>query len=118
MIFPQELAQASHPIQKALAEGDTSQRVLLLFIAAVAAPIVEEIIFRGVLFVHLRDLSRRWGRFLSFLFLRNGIKSDLRSDPSAGDHFYSNSGCARSCILSCARDAWKFDLVHGRTRNQ
>ena len=68
LIFPQELAQASHPIQKALAEGDTSQRVLLLFIAAVAAPIVEEIIFRGVLFVHLRDLSRRWGRFLSFLF--------------------------------------------------
>jgi len=68
LIFPQELAQASHPIQKALAEGDTSQRVLLLFIAAVAAPIVEEIMFRGVLFVHLRDLSRRWGRFLSFLF--------------------------------------------------
>ena len=68
LIFPQELGQASHPIQKALADGDTSQRVLLLFIAAVAAPIVEEIIFRGVLFVHLRDLSRRWGRFLSFLF--------------------------------------------------
>ena len=68
LIFPQELAQASHPIQKALADGDTSQRMLLLFIAAVAAPIVEEIIFRGVLFVHLRDLSRRWGRFLSFLF--------------------------------------------------
>ena len=68
LIFPQELAQASHPIQKALADGDTSQRILLLFIAAVAAPIVEEIIFRGVLFVHLRDLSRRWGRFLSFLF--------------------------------------------------
>lgn len=68
LIFPQELAQASHPIQKALADGDTSQRMLLLFIAAVAAPIVEEIMFRGVLFVHLRDLSRRWGRFLSFLF--------------------------------------------------
>lgn len=68
LIFPQELAQASHPIQKALAEGDASQRMLLLFIAAVAAPIVEEIMFRGVLFVHLRDLSRRWGRFLSFLF--------------------------------------------------
>jgi membrane protease YdiL (CAAX protease family) len=72
LIFPQELAQASHPIQKALAEGDTSQRVLLLFIAAVAAPIVEEIMFRGVLFVHLRDLSRRWGRFLSFLFSAMG----------------------------------------------
>ena len=50
--------------------------------------------------------------------LRTGFKSDLRSDPSAGNHFYSNSGCARSCILSCARDAWKFDLVHGRTWNQ
>ncbi len=68
LIFPQELASASHPIQKALADGDVSQRMLLLFIAAVAAPIVEEIIFRGVLFAHLRDLSRRWGRFLSFLF--------------------------------------------------
>ncbi len=67
-LVPQELTQASHPIQQAIAEGDASQRLLLLFIAAIAAPIVEEIMFRGVLFAHLRDLSRRWGRGLSFLF--------------------------------------------------
>ncbi len=66
LIFPQDLAGASHPIQKELFEGDGTERLLLLFIAAVVAPIVEEIIFRGVLFRHLRDLSRRWGRGLSF----------------------------------------------------
>lgn len=66
LIFPQDLAGASHPIQQELFEGDGTERLLLLFIAAVVAPIVEEIFFRGVLFRHLRDLSRRWGRGLSF----------------------------------------------------
>ena len=61
------LGEASHPIQKALAEGSAMDRLMLLFIAAVAAPIVEEIMFRGVLFAHMRDLSRKWGRPLSFV---------------------------------------------------
>jgi len=67
LIFSQDLAGASHPIQKELLDGDGTERLLLLLIAAVIAPIVEEIIFRGVLFRHLRDLSRRWGRGLSFV---------------------------------------------------
>ena len=66
-IVPQGLSEAGHPIQKALADGDATERLLLLFIAAVAAPIVEEIVFRGVLYMHLRDMSRKWGRGLSFL---------------------------------------------------
>src|SRR5262249_15293611 len=41
--------------------------VQLLFLASVVAPLVEETMFRGVLHRHLREASRRWGGFLSFL---------------------------------------------------
>lgn len=68
LVLSQELGAAEHPIQRAIAEGGVGARLMLLFIAAVAAPIVEEIVFRGVLFRHLRELSARWGRELSFVF--------------------------------------------------
>ena len=55
------IEQASHPIQQAMAEGDVPQRLMLYLIAAVFAPIIEEILFRGVLYRHLRDLTHRWG---------------------------------------------------------
>jgi membrane protease YdiL (CAAX protease family) len=48
---------------------------MLLVIAAVIAPVVEEIVFRGVLFMHLREVSLRWGRFAAFAF--SAIASSL-----------------------------------------
>lgn len=66
LLMPGQLEQASHPIQKELFEGGVSERVMLFIIAAVLAPVVEEIVFRGVLFMHLRELSKRWGRWIAF----------------------------------------------------
>ena len=66
LLMPTELEQASHPIQKELFEGGVQERVMLFVIAAVLAPVVEEIVFRGVLFMHLRELSQRWGRWIAF----------------------------------------------------
>jgi membrane protease YdiL (CAAX protease family) len=40
----------------------------VLLLASVVAPIVEETMFRGVLYRHLREASCRWGSVLSILF--------------------------------------------------
>ncbi len=54
----------SHPIQEMFGEGGMT--ILAIFLTAcVAAPIVEEIMFRGVLYRHLRDLSGRFRFFIS-----------------------------------------------------
>ncbi|MHC4948462.1 MAG: lysostaphin resistance A-like protein [Planctomycetota bacterium] len=65
------LAPASgpaHPIIVEIAGGGWWPRVQLLLVAAVAAPIVEETMFRGVLYRHLRESSRWLGPALSVVF--------------------------------------------------
>ena len=57
----------AHPIIGEVASGDLSIIIQVLFVAAVAAPVVEEIMFRGVLYRHLRDATREAGFTLSFL---------------------------------------------------
>ena len=57
----------SHPIVRLVAAGDWPVRLQLLFLAAVAAPFVEETMFRGVLYRHLREATAGRGRPLSFL---------------------------------------------------
>lgn len=51
----------AHPILGEIAAGNWSARLQLLAIAAVAAPVVEEIMFRGVFYRHLREFSRTLG---------------------------------------------------------
>ena len=58
--------EPSHPIQDSFGTGATGI-VLIYLLACVAAPIVEETMFRGVLYRYLRDLSRTWFWFWSFL---------------------------------------------------
>jgi membrane protease YdiL (CAAX protease family) len=58
---------AAHPIVGELMDGDLLVRISVVFAAVVAAPIVEEIAFRGLLYRHLRDASAGWGRALSAL---------------------------------------------------
>lgn len=50
----------SHPILEWIAGAGLSQRLLVFFIACVAAPVVEETMFRGVLYRHLRDATAGW----------------------------------------------------------
>ncbi|MEM7229993.1 MAG: CPBP family intramembrane glutamic endopeptidase [Planctomycetota bacterium] len=57
----------AHPIILEIANGSISARVLILLLAAVAAPVVEEIMFRGVLYRHLRDASRSFAVVGSFI---------------------------------------------------
>ena len=55
----------SHPIIVDLANGVWSIRILLIFMAAVAAPVVEETVFRGVLYRQLRSSSCKFPKALS-----------------------------------------------------
>jgi membrane protease YdiL (CAAX protease family) len=57
----------SHPIAGFLLTANWWGRVQVLFAAAVGAPIVEETMFRGVLYRHVREATGRWGRWLSVL---------------------------------------------------
>jgi membrane protease YdiL (CAAX protease family) len=59
--------QPSHPIVNVFALGNWWLWVQAAIVAAVLAPIVEETMFRGVLYRHLRELSDRLGFTVSVL---------------------------------------------------
>jgi membrane protease YdiL (CAAX protease family) len=65
----------SHPVVNLVAEGGWLQWLQILLLASVAAPIVEETMFRGVLYAHLRGATQRLGTALSVLVsaLVNGV---------------------------------------------
>jgi membrane protease YdiL (CAAX protease family) len=59
MFLGDELAMPIHPIAGEAGATGIVQLAMLLLLASVAAPIVEETIFRGLMYRHLRDSSRR-----------------------------------------------------------
>ena len=58
-------AMPGHPIQEMLSGGDTLTWVTVVIAACIAAPIVEETMFRGVLYRHLRGVSMKHGKAFS-----------------------------------------------------
>lgn len=75
---PHEFARQftpSHPVQDYITNGDFTMILLVFLTACVAAPIVEETMFRGVLYRHLRDWSAGQQRWMSVIFaaLVNGL---------------------------------------------
>ena len=61
-------AGAAHPIFSMFEQASTIQLVVVFVVASIAAPIVEEIVFRGLLYRHLRDSSRGVRTWLSIAF--------------------------------------------------
>ena len=59
--------QPSHPIVNFFATGSWWTWLQVIVLAAVIAPIVEETMFRGVLYRHLREMSDRLGFTLSVI---------------------------------------------------
>ena len=57
----------AHPIIIEIANGGWQVRVLIISLAAIAAPIVEETIFRGVLYRQLRTSSKAFNHAISIL---------------------------------------------------
>jgi membrane protease YdiL (CAAX protease family) len=61
------VTRAAHPIVRYLAHGGWWERLQILVLASVVAPLVEETMFRGLLYRHLREASRGLGTVASFL---------------------------------------------------
>jgi membrane protease YdiL (CAAX protease family) len=57
----------SHPLAPFIVESGVWGRIQAVLVATVAAPIVEETMFRGVLYRHLRESTAGWGRALSVM---------------------------------------------------
>ena len=57
----------AHPIVLDIANGGWQVRILLVALAAIAAPIIEETMFRGVLYRQLRTSSMKLGIVLSII---------------------------------------------------
>lgn len=56
----------SHPIQEEIASSKSIMPILnIFFMACVVAPIMEETVFRGLLYRHLREISESLSRWLS-----------------------------------------------------
>ncbi len=55
----------AHPVIESLIRGNPWIQLQVVFAAALVAPLVEEVMFRGLLYRHLRDLTGSWGRPLS-----------------------------------------------------
>jgi membrane protease YdiL (CAAX protease family) len=58
----------SHPVVSYVMGGDWWVRLQVLLLASVIAPIVEETMFRGILYRHLREASAGLGFIVSVLF--------------------------------------------------
>ena len=56
-----------HPIQEQIAQGNPLLFLGVFLTACVAAPIVEETMFRGVLYRHMRESSWRWGSAMTVM---------------------------------------------------
>jgi membrane protease YdiL (CAAX protease family) len=61
------LEQPTHPIVEWLQHPDWRLLLQVVLLASVLAPLVEETMFRGVLYRHLRNATARLGRVRSFL---------------------------------------------------
>ncbi len=57
-----------HPIQEYIANGNWLMILMVFVTACIAAPVVEETMFRGVLYRHLRDWSQGRARWISVGF--------------------------------------------------
>jgi membrane protease YdiL (CAAX protease family) len=62
-----------HPIIRYAARPGWWGRFQVFLVVSLVAPVVEETVFRGVLYRHLRDLSARLGRLASFLVSATGL---------------------------------------------
>jgi membrane protease YdiL (CAAX protease family) len=62
------LQTPSHPIIQWISESGWPGRLQVLFVACVGAPVIEETMFRGVLYRHLRDTTAAWRIGTSVVF--------------------------------------------------
>ena len=93
---------ASHPIEQMLAGADAATLFALLAVASVFAPLVEETMFRGLLFHHLRT---RWA-WLPAALLTSGIFAALHPQGVA-----ALPTLTTIALVMAALRAWRGSLI-------
>ena len=68
MLGGRSFQDVTHPVQEMLPGASLDVKLALFALASVAAPIVEETAFRGLLYGHVRQQGARWPRALSIAF--------------------------------------------------
>lgn len=104
---------ASHPIVDEFVAGDSNVIIIALLTACVAAPIVEETMFRGVLYRHLREFSvqkARWASVGLSVLLNSLIFASIHPQGLAGIPVLT----AVAIGMSLARE-WRGSLISSMT---
>ena len=110
-LFRAEHQFKSHPIVEMVAKGDWLIKLQVLFLASIVAPIVEEIMFRGVLYRHLRDTTGQLGFALS-LFLSGTVTSFIFAVVHPQDPLAFPALMALAYGFTLARE-WRGTLIPG-----
>ena len=74
----------THPVVFEVLHGGWPQWLQILFVASVMAPLLEETMFRGVLYRHLREATDRMGRVASVVLARSWSASSSRRSIRKG----------------------------------
>ena len=110
---PRWLTPPSHPIVGEVVHGGWSAWLQTLFVASIGAPIVEETMFRGVLYRHLREATAGAGRWQSV-----AISAIVAAFIFAALHPQGLLGIlplmALACGFTAARE-WRASLVPSMT---
>jgi membrane protease YdiL (CAAX protease family) len=107
------LAPPGHPAAGLVLHSSWWVRIQLLFLASIVAPILEETMFRGVLFRHLRDATAAWGHTVSFVASAIGASFVFAIIHPQG-LFGVPVLMALACGFAAARE-WRSSLVGSMT---
>ena len=111
----EEATAPIHPIVEPILRGNWTARLQVLLVVVFAA-VPEEIMFRGVLYRHLRGNRRRDSVCWQRRVCGAAQQLYLRGNSSSGAVWYSPADGARNCLCPGARMARDIDSINDRTR--
>jgi membrane protease YdiL (CAAX protease family) len=104
-----------HPAVIEFLRGDRWVQLQLVLLACVAAPIVEEIMFRGVLYRHLRDATRGWGWLISGVFSAlwmSFVFAVIHPQPAYAIPALMGIACGCTLVREWRDSLWASMVVH------
>jgi membrane protease YdiL (CAAX protease family) len=103
----------SHPIVEKLVRRDWVVRLMVFIMASIVAPLVEETVFRGVLYRHLRELSWRAGVVVSVIFA--AVVSSFIFAVIHPQGIVATPALMALAIVFCLTREWRGSLIPSMT---
>lgn len=111
----QAINSVPHPAVIEFLRGDRWVQLQLVLLACVAAPIVEEIMFRGVLYRHLRDATRGFGWLISGVFSAvwmSFVFAVIHPQPAYAIPALMGIACGCTLVREWRDSLWASMVVH------